>query len=178
MLRDVEILVHRPALVLESQNPAVGIVGDAAEARRLDELTFHCLVSYSTYVRQPCDYGGSMRHLIVLVTACWLSAVAGMVAPHAATGASPPCSPRDRIQLHQAGYTKAEVSEMCSRSSADIPFSGPASILAGEGQPRWVQWCVTPKGTCSLNPVTSGYYAIGAPCNCDMPWGTYGGAAQ
>jgi hypothetical protein len=67
---------------------------------------------------------------------------------------------------------------LCGRNSADIPFSSPWAILAGEGQPRWVQWCVTPQGSCSLNPATSGYYSIGAPCNCYMPWGSYGGVAQ
>ena len=88
------------------------------------------------------------------------------------------CSVRDRIQLGQAGYAKVEVDDLCNQSGSTIPPSSHWSILAGEGQPRWVQWCVTPQGRCSLNPATSGFYPFGAACNCYMPWGSYGGVAQ
>ena len=118
-----------------------------------------------------------MKPILLFLVAFMLSALCGATIPGDAQSSGGSCTARDRIQLGQAGYTKAEVDDLCGRYS-DIPFSHAWGILAGEGQPRWVQWCVTPQGRCSLNPSTSGYYPIGSPCNCYMPWGTYGGVAQ
>ena len=118
-----------------------------------------------------------MRHVVLAFLAISLSTLLG--APgfevHSADGR---CTTHDRIQLGTAGYTKAEIGDMCGPHSTDIPPTNQWSILAGEGQPRWTQRCVTPQGSCFLNPATVGYYPIGAPCNCYMPWGSYGGVAQ
>ena len=88
------------------------------------------------------------------------------------------CTLQDRIDLAKAGYAKAEVESLCDPgSNAGMP-TVTTGILAGEGQSRWIQWCVTPQGRCSLNPEVVGFYPTGFPCNCYMPWGYYGGVAQ
>lgn len=87
------------------------------------------------------------------------------------------CSPQDRIDLAASGYTKADIQSLCeSAAHAAVP-PRMREILEGEGQARWSQWCVTPQGSCPLNPAV-GYYAVDAPCNCYMPWGFSSGTAK
>jgi hypothetical protein len=119
-----------------------------------------------------------MRRLSLLIILISLSTVFAMTAPYEAQSAGGQCTVQDRLQLHQAGYTMVEVEDMCARQSSNVLPSSPWGILAGEGQNRWVQWCVTPQGRCWLNPATSYGYAVGAPCNCSMLWGSYGGVAE
>jgi len=90
----------------------------------------------------------------------------------------PVCSARDRVDLANAGYAKSEIESLCDPGSNAVVPSAAIGILAGEGQSRWIQWCVTPQGRCSLNPEALGYYPVGFPCNCYMPWGYYGGVAE
>ena len=87
------------------------------------------------------------------------------------------CSTRDRIDLAKAGYTYADVKSLCEQDAYSAALPPVMEILAGEGQARWSQWCVTPQGRCPLNPAL-GYYAVDAPCNCYMPWGFSSGTAQ
>ncbi|MER3422303.1 MAG: hypothetical protein C4293_02790 [Nitrospiraceae bacterium] len=94
-----------------------------------------------------------------------------------AQGISSVCTMRDRLALSKAGYTKEEIETLCNQTADEIISLGSGGISLTEGQPPWVQWCVTDKGTCSLNPML-GQYPVGAPCNCYMPWGTYAGVAQ
>jgi hypothetical protein len=111
-----------------------------------------------------------MKPLLALVFAL---VALSMVSPYNAGAA---CSTRDRIDLAQAGSTQADVKTLCDQ---DAPAAPPRvmEILAGEGQARWSQWCVTPQGSCPLNPAL-GYYAVDAPCNCYMPWGFFSGTAK
>jgi hypothetical protein len=108
---------------------------------------------------------------------CFLLVGAGILLNTSAVQPAPNgCSPRDRVDLLQAGYTKAEVRTLCDVDlTADLPK--PMEILSGEGQARWIQWCVTPQGRCPLNPML-GYYPVDFPCNCYWPWGFYNGVAQ
>lgn len=87
------------------------------------------------------------------------------------------CSIRDRIDLATAGYTPAEVQSLCEQDAQATAPPRVMEILSGEGQTRWSQWCVTPQGSCPLNPAL-GYYALNAPCNCYMPWGFSSGTAK
>ena len=88
------------------------------------------------------------------------------------------CSSRDRIDLAKAGYSKADIDTLCEQE-ADQTLPRPAlGVLFGEGQARWVQWCVTPQGRCPLSSEVVGYYPVDFPCNCYMPWGFYAGTAQ
>ncbi len=119
-----------------------------------------------------------MRRQSLLIIGISLSTAFGMTASYEAQSAGGQCTVQDRLQLHQAGYTVVEVEDMCGQQSSNVLPSSPWGILAGEGQNRWVQWCVTPQGRCWLNPATSYGYAVGAPCNCYMPWGSYGGVAE
>jgi hypothetical protein len=91
--------------------------------------------------------------------------------------ASAACSIQDRVDLAKAGYAKIEINEMCEQDASSTMPPRTMQILSGEGQARWSQWCRTPQGSCPLNPVL-GYYAVGAPCNCYMPWGFSAGVAQ
>ena len=109
-----------------------------------------------------------MKRLLVLLMALSLSTAFGLATSQESQGGNH-CTVQDRIQLGQVGYTKADIDDLCGSHTSHIPASPPWSILAGEGQPRWVQWCVTPHGTCSLNPVTSGYYPIGARTAASLP---------
>jgi hypothetical protein len=112
-----------------------------------------------------------MKPLLVVVFAF---VAFSMVAPHNAGAA---CSIRDQVDLAQAGYTPADVRSLCEQDAHATAPPRVMEILAGEGQARWSQWCVTPQGSCPLNP-SLGYYAIDAPCNCYMPWGFSSGTAQ
>jgi hypothetical protein len=87
------------------------------------------------------------------------------------------CSIRDRIDLAKAGYTQADVQNLCEQDAHATAPPRVMEILAGEGQARWSQWCVTPQGSCLLNPAL-GYYAVDEPCNCYMPWGFSSGVAK
>jgi hypothetical protein len=112
-----------------------------------------------------------MKPLLALVFAL---GVWSMVDPYSAGAA---CSTRDRIDLAQAGYTKADVESLCEPDAHAAEPPRVMEILAGEGQARWSQWCLTPQGSCPLNPAL-GYYAVDAPCNCYMPWGFSSGTAK
>src|SRR5687768_15474691 len=105
-----------------------------------------------------------MKPLLALVFALVAFSV---MAPYYAEAT---CSTRDRIDLAKASYTKADVNSLCKQDSPPAAPPRVMEILAGEGQARWSQWCVTPQGNCPLNPAL-GYYAVDAPCNCYMPWG-------
>lgn len=94
-----------------------------------------------------------------------------------AQGISRTCTAKARIALSKAGYTKEEIERLCDRAADESMLHGADGTPLTEGQSRWVQWCVTDLGTCSLNPML-GHYPVGAPCNCHMPWGTYAGIAQ
>ena len=87
------------------------------------------------------------------------------------------CSIHDRVDLAKAGYSKTEINGMCEQDASSMTPPRTMQILSGEGQARWSQWCRTSQGSCPLNPVL-GYYAVGAPCNCYMPWGFSAGVAQ
>ncbi len=88
------------------------------------------------------------------------------------------CSTQDRIDLSKAGYSRVEVEGLCEQE-ANQPTPPPVmGVLFGEGQAQWLQWCVTPQGRCPLFSEAVGYYPIGFPCNCYMPWGFYAGTAQ
>ena len=113
----------------------------------------------------------AMKPLLALVFA--LVAWPMIVPSHAAAG----CSTRNRIDLAKAGYTHAEVDTLCEQDTQAATPPRVMEILAGEGQARWSQWCVTPQGSCPLNPAL-GYYAVDAPCNCYMPWGFSSGTAK
>ena len=116
-----------------------------------------------------------MKHVFAVFLLMALCLVFGAVERGNAQSA---CTLRDRIDLAKAGYAKAEVESLCDPGSgAGVP-SATMGILAGEGQSRWIQWCVTPQGRCPLNPQVVGYYPLGFPCNCYMPWGYYGGVAE
>jgi hypothetical protein len=113
------------------------------------------------------------------LTLLLLMMVSGMLCfgSTAAQGGHSACSAQDRIDLSSAGYTKGEIASICEQPPNSEPSHEMWGILSGEGQARWVQWCVTKQGTCSLNPML-GQYPVGAPCNCYMPWGFYSGMAQ
>jgi len=118
---------------------------------------------------------GKMKHVFSVFLLMALCLVFGTVERGSAQSA---CTLRDRIDLAKAGYAKGEVESLCDPGSgAGVP-SATMGILAGEGQSRWIQWCVTPQGRCPLNPQVVGYYPLGFPCNCYMPWGYYGGVAE
>lgn len=119
-----------------------------------------------------------MRRMYLLTMTAVALAMFGVAGSDMAQGSGGHCTVQDRLRLDQAGYSHAEVKDLCGRTSNQVPAAEPWAILSGEGQPRWVQWCVTSQGRCSLNPATSGYYAPGAPCNCYMPWGFYEGMVQ
>lgn len=87
------------------------------------------------------------------------------------------CSIQNRVDLANAGYSKGEINGLCEQDAASTAPPRIMQILSGEGQARWSQWCKTPQGSCPLNPAL-GYYPVGAPCNCYMPWGFYSGMAQ
>src|SRR5918996_1766444 len=108
-----------------------------------------------------------MKHRAFLIMVLAVAAVFGTTLSHTAQGA---CTAGERIDLVQAGYSKAEVESLCEHPTSDIPV--PQEILSGAGQTRWSQWCMTPQGSCPLNPML-GYYPVGSACNCYMPWGFY-----
>ena len=112
-----------------------------------------------------------MKPLLALV---FVLVACSMVDPYNAGAA---CSIRDRIDLAKAGYTHADVKNLCEQNDHAGAPPRVMEIMAGEGQARWSQWCVTPQGSCPLNPAL-GYYAVDAPCNCYMPWGFSSGTAQ
>ena len=112
-----------------------------------------------------------MKFLVALIVSLVLLSMAH---PYEAGAA---CSTRDRIDLAKAGYTQAEVRSFCEQDAHAGAPPRVMEILTGEGQTRWSQWCVTPQGSCPLNPAL-GYYAVDAPCNCYMPWGFFSGTAQ
>lgn len=88
------------------------------------------------------------------------------------------CSTHDRIALAKAGYSQTDMNDLCQQD-ADQAMPPPVrGILWGEGQARWVQWCATPQGRCPLFSEVVGYYPVGFPCNCYMPWGFYSGTAE
>jgi hypothetical protein len=113
-----------------------------------------------------------MHRIISLFAAIAFTILFNVSASQEAEGS---CTARDRADLARAGYAKADIQSLCEQDTGVPPPR--FNILYGEGQTRWSQWCVTPQGSCPLNPLL-GYYAVGAPCNCYMPWGFYGGVAQ
>jgi hypothetical protein len=88
------------------------------------------------------------------------------------------CSAQDRIALAKAGYSKLDVNNLCQQDADQATLPPIMGILSGEGQARWVQWCATPQGRCPLFSEVVGYYPVGFPCNCYMPWGFYAGTAE
>ncbi|MDQ6735316.1 MAG: hypothetical protein M3Z35_14555 [Nitrospirota bacterium] len=88
------------------------------------------------------------------------------------------CSARDQIDLIKVGYSKAEINNLCKQEAVETTPPLLMGVLSGEGQARWVQWCATPQGRCPLFSEVVGYYPVGFPCNCYMPWGFYAGTAE
>ena len=107
-----------------------------------------------------------------------LFVIIGTLSLFGISSAESACSSRDRIDLAKAGYSKTEIDTYCEQE-ADQALPPPVmGVLSGEGQARWVQWCVTPQGRCPLSSEVVGYYPVDFPCNCYMPWGFYAGTAQ
>ena len=113
------------------------------------------------------------RPIVLLVIVCILS-LAGSGIARAEGG----CSTRDRVDLAKAGYSVMEITSLCEEPADQASPPPVMGVLFGEGQARWLQWCVTPQGRCPLFSEIVGYYPLGFPCNCYMPWGFYAGVAQ
>lgn len=88
------------------------------------------------------------------------------------------CSTQDRIALAKAGYSQADMNDLCQQNADQMAPPPIMGVLWGEGQARWVQWCATPQSRCPLFSEVVGYYPVGFPCNCYMPWGFYAGTAE
>ena len=120
-----------------------------------------------------------LRRLFFVILGIALGMVMAVVGLPRVHGADRQCTAQQRVEMAASGYTKTQINDLCGEATeAGTNPKEPFPILSGEGQPRWVQWCVTPQGKCSLNTTTSGLYPLGAPCNCYMPWGSYSGTAQ
>ncbi|WP_447977204.1 hypothetical protein [Candidatus Nitrospira bockiana] len=112
---------------------------------------------------------------LVLMVFTTLGLMLPTTAAHAEAGAG--CTAQDRVHLAKAGYAKVDIEALCEQAHTVPPAGQPWEIMYGEGQARWVQWCVTAQGRCPLNPML-GAYPPGMPCNCYMPWGFYSGVAE
>lgn len=113
-----------------------------------------------------------MKRLVLLLLVMCAISLFGI------TSAESACSARDRIDLTKAGYLRAEIEGLCEDDASQAAPPPVMGILFGEGQARWVQWCVTLQGRCPLFSEAVGYYPVGFPCNCYMPWGFSAGSAQ
>jgi hypothetical protein len=74
------------------------------------------------------------------------------------------CSPMEILELYQAGYTRAQVDEICGNAAAEQP-----SGVRQQQQPGY--HCSTPYGWCPMQAPA----AIGSACACYTVYGAIEG---